>query len=69
MNDVVSLLRGLEAAAVATGPSSDAEVIRAPMEAWIDCLRRHRRLAGDHAGNRAVRFLWKGAGLGDDTVV
>jgi hypothetical protein len=69
MNDVVSLLRGLEAAAVATGPSSEAEVIQAPMEAWIACLRRHRRLPGDHAGNRAARFIWKGAGLGDDTVV
>ena len=69
MNDVVSLLRGLEEAAVATGPASEAEVIRAPMAAWIACLRRHRRLAGDHAGNRVVRFIWKGAGLGDDTVV
>jgi hypothetical protein len=69
MNDVVSLLRGLEAAAVATGSSAEAEVIRAPMEAWIACLRRHRRLPGDHAGNRVVRFIWKGAGLGDDTVV
>jgi hypothetical protein len=69
MNDVVSLLRGLEEAAVATGPASEAEVIRAPMAAWITCLRRHRRLAGDHAGNRVVRFFWKGAGLGDDTVV
>ena len=69
MNDVVSLLRGLEEAAVASGPSSDAEIIRAPVAAWITCLRRHRRLAGDHAGHRAVRFIWKGAGLGDDTVV
>ena len=54
---------------MAAGPASDAEVIRAPMAAWVDRLRRHRRLAGDHAGNRAVRFIWKGAGLGDDTVV
>ncbi len=69
MTDVVSLLRGLEEAAVATGPSSEAEIIRAPMHAWIACLRRHRRLPGDHAGNRVVRFIWKGAGLGDDTVV
>ena len=69
MNDVVSLVRGLEEAAVATGPASEAEVVRVPMAAWIACLRRHRRLAGDHAGNRVVRFIWKGAGLGDDTVV
>ena len=69
MNDVVSLLRGLEEAAVAAGSAADAPVIREPMEAWIARLRRHRRLPGDHAGNKAVRFIWKGAGLGDDTVV
>ncbi len=69
MNDVVSLLHGLEEAAVATGASADAEVIRAPMGAWIERLRHHRRLPGDHEGNAAVRFVWKGAGFGDDTVV
>ena len=69
MNDVVSLLRGLEEAAVATGPAAEAEVIREPMSAWIERMRRHRRLPGDHKGNAAVRFVWKGAGLGDDTVV
>jgi len=69
MNDVVSLLRGLEEVAVALGPSADAEVIREPMGAWIERMRHHRRLAGDHEGNKAVRFIWKGAGFGDDTVV
>ena len=69
MNDVVSLLRGLEEAAVALGPSAEAELIREPMGAWIERMRHHRRLPGDHKGNSAVRFIWKGAGLGDDTVV
>lgn len=69
MNDVVSLLRGLEEAAVSLGSSAEAPAIREPMKAWIMRMRRHRRLPGDHAGNRAVRFIWKGAGLGDDTVV
>lgn len=69
MNDVVSLLRGLEEAAVALVPASDAAVVREPLAAWIERTRRHRRLPGDHAGNRLVRFIWKGAGLGDDTVV
>ena len=69
MNDVVSLLRGLEEAAVGTGPAADAEVIREPMGAWIERMRHHRRLPGDHKGNAAVRFVWKGAGFGDDTVV
>ena len=69
MNDVVSLIRGLEEAAVALGPAADAAVIREPVGAWVDRLRHHRRLPGDHKGNAAVRFIWKGAGFGDDTVV
>jgi hypothetical protein len=69
MNDVVSLLTGLEEAAIAIGPSADAEVVRRPMQAWIAVMRHHRRLPGDHKGNAAVRFVWKGAGFGDDTVV
>jgi hypothetical protein len=69
MNDVVSLVRGLEEAAVALGPAVDAEVIREPIDAWVERLRHHRRLPGDHEGNRIVRWIWKGAGFGDDTVV
>ncbi len=69
MNDVVTLIRGLEEAAVALGPAADAAVIREPVGAWVDRLRHHRRLPGDHKGNAAVRFIWKGAGFGDDTVV
>ena len=69
MNDVVSLLRGMEEAAVALGPAVDAEVIREPIDAWVERLRHHRRLPGDHEGNRIVRWIWKGAGFGDDTVV
>jgi len=69
MNDVVTLLRGLEEAAVALGPAADAERIRRPMAAWIERMRHHRRLAGDHPGNKAARFVWKAAGLGDDTVI
>jgi hypothetical protein len=69
MNDVVTLLRGLEEAAVSLGPGAEADVVRAPMEAWVERMRHHRRLPGDHKGNAAVRFIWKGAGFGDDTVV
>jgi len=69
MNDVVLLLRGLEEAAVAQGPAADADAIRRPMVAWQQRMRSHRRLPGDHAGNKVARFIWKGAGLGDDTVV
>jgi hypothetical protein len=69
VNDVVTLLRGLEEAAITLGPASEADAIRAPMAAWIERLRHHRRLPGDHRGNAVVRFIWKGAGLGDDSVV
>lgn len=69
MNDVVTLLRGLEEAAVGLVGSSQSSAVRAPFEAWIARMRRHRRLPGDHKGNAVVRFIWKGAGLGDDTVV
>lgn len=69
MNDVTTLLRGLEEAAVALGSSAEAPAIRQPMAAWVERMRRHRRLPGDHEGNSAIRFVWKGAGLGDDTVV
>lgn len=69
MNDVVSLLQGLEEAAVAIVPRAEATPIREHMAAWVERMRRHRRLPGDHQGNKVVRFIWKGAGLGDDTVV
>jgi hypothetical protein len=69
MNDVVSLLKGLEEAAVGLVPSAEAEVIREPMGVWIKVMLHHRRLPGDHKGNSGVRFIWKAAGIGDDTVV
>lgn len=69
MNDVVTLLRGLQSAAVAAVPMAEAGPVQDLMAAWIERLRHHRRLPGDHEGNKAVRFIWKGAGLGDDTVV
>ena len=69
MNDVVSLLRGLEEAATAVVPGAEAAAVHQVMAAWIERMRHHRRLPGDHEGNGVVRFLWKGAGLGDDSVV
>jgi hypothetical protein len=69
MNDVVSLIKGLGEAAEGLLPSADGAVVNQLTGAWIERMRRHRRLAGDHKGNSAARFLWKGAGLGDDTVV
>jgi hypothetical protein len=69
MNDVVTLVRGLEDVAVAGGSAAEADAIREPVAAWVERLRRHRRLPGDHRGNPVARFIFKGAGLGDDSVV
>lgn len=69
MNDVVTLLRGLEEAAVSVVAGNEADAIRQAIGAWVERMRHHRRLPGDHAGNAAVRFIWKGAGFGDDSVV
>jgi hypothetical protein len=69
MNDVVTLVRGLEEAAISLSPAAEADAIRRAVAAWVGCLRHHRRLPGDHVGNRVARFIWKGAGLGDDSVV
>jgi hypothetical protein len=69
MNDVVTLVRGLEESAISLNPAADADAIRRPVAAWVARLRRHRRLPGDHPGNAVARFIWKGAGLGDDSVV
>ncbi len=69
MNDVTTLLHGLEEAAVALGSAADAPLIREPMDDWVERMRHHRRLPGDHEGNSAIRLIWKGAGFGDDSVV
>lgn len=69
MNDVVTIVNGLREAAQGALSAADAEVMNRYMAAWVARLRRHARLPGDHKGNKLVRLIWKGAGLGDDTVV
>ena len=69
MNDYATILAGLREATLAALPSEDAPTATALIDRWIERVRHHRRLAGDHKGNALVRFIWKGAGLGDDTVV
>jgi len=69
MNDFVTILEGLQEAALSVLPGEDAPATHGLFDAWIARLRHHRRLAGDHKGNALVRLIWKGAGLGDDTVV
>lgn len=69
MNDFVTLIRGLEQAALGSVPGAESGQLRRLVGAWVERVRHHRRLPGDHAGSRAVRLIWKGAGLGDDSVV
>ncbi|MBA2487891.1 MAG: hypothetical protein H0V36_01035 [Chloroflexi bacterium] len=69
MRDFIVLLGGLRDAAVAALPATDARPTRQLIERWAARLQHHGRLPGDHAGNRIVRFFWKGAGIGDDSVV
>lgn len=69
MNDVISIVSGLREAVGGALPAADAEIADRYFAAWIARLRRHARLPGDHKGNALVRLIWKGAGLGDDTVV
>jgi hypothetical protein len=69
MNDVATFIAGLRDAVLGVVPAADADGVRSVTDAWIERLRHHRRLPGDHEGNKLVRFIWKGAGLGDDSVV
>ena len=69
MNDYVTILGGLREAALSVLPGEDAGPTTQLIDRWIERVRHHRRLAGDHKGNPIARFIWKGAGLGDDTVV
>jgi hypothetical protein len=69
MNDYVTILNGLREAALSVLPGEDAGPTTELMSSWIERVRHHRRLAGDHPGNPIARFIWKGAGLGDDTLI
>jgi hypothetical protein len=69
MNDVVTTIQGLREGVMSALTADTIPAMSSLMDRWIDRLRRHRRLPGDHRGNALVRLIWKGAGLGDDTVV
>ena len=69
MNDAVTIVHGLREAAQSALTSQETVVLRRYTDAWVARLRHHARLPGDHKGNWLVRLIWKGAGLGDDTVV
>ncbi|MBA2556238.1 MAG: hypothetical protein H0V12_02660 [Chloroflexi bacterium] len=69
MKDFAMLLVGLRAAAVTVLSPTEAAATRELIDRWLARLKFHGRLAGDHQGNRIVRFFWKGAGIADDSVI
>jgi len=69
MNDVLTIITGLREAAQTALDAKETEIMRGYLTAWARRMRSHARLPGDHKGNALVRLIWKGAGLGDDTVV
>jgi hypothetical protein len=69
MNDAITTFHGLREAAQTVLDAAETEAMRAYVTAANARFRRHARLPGDHKGNKLVRLIWKGAGLGDDTVV
>jgi len=69
MHDFRTLLAGLLNACDTVLSRDDAALARALIQRWGQRLQFHQRLAGDHAGNKLVRFFWKGAGLADDKTI
>jgi hypothetical protein len=66
MRDVMALLAGLRDAAATVLTPAEQDVAETYYADWRRRLARHGRLAGDHQGNKVVRFFWKGAGIADD---
>jgi hypothetical protein len=69
MRDFRTLVNGVRDAARPALPSTEARQLDELVDRWQLRLRRHGRLPGDHKGNPIVRFFWKGAGIGDESVV
>ena len=68
-NDHITFIHGLREAAQGVVPAEAADALAQHIGAWTAQVRRHARLPGDHKGNTFLRHIWKGAGLGDDTVI
>ena len=67
--DQQTLIGGLRPAAAAVLPPDDAAAFGELVEAWFKHLRLYKRLPGDHKGNPVARFIYKGAGILDDSVI
>jgi hypothetical protein len=69
MRDLISMLEGLASASISVLPTEDGRHVRTLIDLWVTRLRHHQRLAGDHEGNSVARFIWKGAGIADDSAI
>ena len=67
--DQQTLIGGLRPAAAAVLPPDDAAAFGELIDAWFKRLRMYKRLPGDHKGNPVARFIFKGAGVLDDSVI
>ena len=67
--DQQTLIGGLRPAAAAVLPPDDAAACGELIDAWFKRLRMYKRLPGDHKGNPVARFIFKGAGVLDDSVI
>ena len=67
--DQQTLIGGLRPAAAAVLAPDDAAAFGELVDAWFKRLRMYKRLPGDHKGNPVARFIFKGAGVLDDSVI
>jgi hypothetical protein len=67
--DQRTLVAALRPAAAAVLPPQDAAAFGELVDAWFTRLRLYQRLPGDHKGNPVARFIFKGAGVLDDSVI
>ena len=66
MRDFIAMLSGLKQAVASVLTPAERSVAGELFERWVERLKFHQRLPGDHKGNALIRFFWKGAGIGDD---
>ena len=67
--DVAALIGGLREAARAIVAPADGQAVVGIVDAWLAKLKFQRAIPGDHRGNKVARFIWKGAGILDESVV
>jgi hypothetical protein len=69
VRDQETLIGALRPAAAAALAPDDAKAFGALIDAWFKRLYMYKRLPGDHKGNAVARFIYKGPGLLDDSVI